>query len=152
MRFSEHLWIMENTYREAEKAFQLGEVPVAAIITDSEGREVLRAHNLKEKNQDASAHAEIIALRELAKKNSSWRLNNFNLYVNLEPCPMCMSAISQFRISKLIFGAYDPKGGAISLGYNIHKDQRLNHQFEVIGGIMQYKNSKLISEFFKIRR
>mgnify|MGYP000727869462 CR=1 FL=1 len=152
MKYADHLWIMENAHEEAKLAFNKGEVPVGAIITDSLGREVSKAHNTKEKNLDATAHAEILALKLAAKKLGSWRLNNLNLYVTLEPCPMCLSAISQFRISKIFFGAYDTKGGALSLGYNMHSDSRLNHQFDVMGGLDQYRNSNLLSDFFKLRR
>lgn len=143
---------MENAHKEALLAFNEGEVPVGAIVTDSLGKEIARARNTKEKNLDASAHAEILALKLAAQKLGNWRLNDHHLYVTLEPCPMCLSAISQFRISKVFFSAYDSKGGALSLGYNIHKDLRLNHRFNVIGGLDQYKNSNLLSDFFKLRR
>ncbi len=152
MRFAEHLWIMENAFRQAELAALEGEVPVGAIITDQEGREIAKAYNKKEANHDACAHAEILVMKKVAKNISNWRLNQFNLYVTLEPCIMCMSAISQFRIKNLIFGAYDPKGGALSLNYNIHKDERLNHKIKVLGGVSQYKCSKILSDFFKLKR
>lgn len=148
----DHLWIMDNTLKIAAQAYEKGEVPVAAIIIDELGKEISSAHNLKEKKQDASAHAEIIALKEAAQKKGNWRLNNCTMYVTLEPCPMCLSAISQFRIKNLVFGAYDSKGGAISLGYSIHKDQRLNHKINVVGGIRHYQCSKILSSFFKEQR
>ncbi len=152
MKYADHLWIMNNAHKEALLAFNEGEVPVGAIVTDSFGKELSRAHNTKEKDLDASAHAEILALKLAAKKLGSWRLNDCSLYITLEPCPMCLSAISQFRIKNVFFGAYDSKGGAISLGYNIHKDPKLNHRFNIIGGLDQYKNSNLLSDFFKLRR
>ncbi len=143
---------MGTALLEAEKAYNLGEVPVGAVVIDSIGSIVSTAHNLKEKNKDASAHAEILALRAAAEKIKNWRLNEHTLIVTLEPCPMCMAAMNSFRIKKLIFGAYDSKGGALSLGYNSHKDSRLNHSFEVTGGIMHYECSNMLSQFFKERR
>jgi tRNA(adenine34) deaminase len=146
------VWNMQNALILAQKAYKENEVPVGAIVLNKDGLEVASAYNLKEKNLDSSAHAEILALKEASQKTNGWRLTGHTLFVTLEPCIMCLSAISQFRINKLIFGAYDPKAGSISLGYNIHNDPRLNHKFDIIGGILHYQSSQLLSQFFKERR
>lgn len=143
---------MQGALEEAYKASKIDEVPVGAIVVDGDGRIISLGHNEKEKNKDASAHAEIIALKKAAENKGDWRLENCTLFVTLEPCPMCMSAISQFRIKTLVFGAYDKKGGALSLGYNFHNDERLNHKFNVIGGIHHYPCSNILSKFFKEKR
>ena len=104
MRFHDHLWIMQNAF-DMTRGIVLGsEVPVAAIVTDDKGKEIARATNQKEKNFDSSAHAEILALRGAAQVLKNWRLKDCHLYVTLEPCVMCLSAMSQFRVSKLFFG------------------------------------------------
>lgn len=148
----DHVWIMQNAYEMSRDIFYHKEVPIAAIVTDSKGTEISRATNSKEGLLDASGHAEINALKKAAQSLKTWRLNDCHLYVTLEPCPMCLSAISQFRVSKLFFSAYDSKGGAISLGYHLHKDPRLNHKFQVMGGILQYQSSKLLSNYFREKR
>lgn len=137
---------------EAEKAFQEDEVPVGAIIVRDDGKIISRARNRKEATRDASDHAEMIALKAASKELGDWRLTNCHLLVTLEPCLMCMGAMSQFRIGSLFFGAYDPKGGAISIGQKSFKNPALNHQFKVVGGIQHYQCSKMLSEFFKTKR
>ena len=98
------------------------------------------------------AHAEVLSLIEGGKKLNNWRLSDCTLYVTLEPCPMCLSAMVQARLGLCVFGAYDPKGGALSLGYHMHQDKRLNHQFKIMGGIRHFETSRLLSTFFKQRR
>lgn len=137
---------------QAEEAFKKQEVPVGAVIADSDGKIISRAHNLKEKTHDPCGHAEILAIREAAQKVKGWRLSGMHLYVTLEPCLMCMGAIIQARLDVLHFGAYDLKGGALSLGHKFHEDPRLNHSFSIIGGLEHYQCSKILSEFFKQRR
>jgi len=143
---------MSEALKEANEAYRLDEVPVGAVIVDSDGVIISRAHNLKETNNNPCGHAEILAIQEAANRLSNWRLLDSSIFVTLEPCPMCLSAISQARISKLIFGAYDSKGGALSLGYNFYSDKRLNHNFSVIGGINHFECSKILSDFFKQKR
>lgn len=143
---------MSLAYEQAQVAAWNGEVPVGAIIISEQGQLLSQTYNLKERNFDSCAHAEILAIREAGKQNQNWRLNNCVIFVTLEPCPMCLSSILQSRIDHLYFGAYDPKGGALSLGYNFYKDKRLNHNFGVTGGIQHYKCSDLLSQFFKQRR
>ncbi|MBY0516025.1 MAG: nucleoside deaminase [Bacteriovoracaceae bacterium] len=151
-KLEDHLWFMKLSLEQADLAWKLQEVPIGAVIVDSKGEILARTHNLKETAHDACGHAEILAIQEASKKLNSWRLNDCRLYVTLEPCPMCLSAIGQARLSQVIFGAYDRKGGAISLGYPLHNDQRLNHRFSVMGGVMHFECSKQLSDFFKQRR
>lgn len=152
LNLSDHFWFMRSAVEEAEKAWKGGEVPIGALIVDDNGVVISRAHNLKESVSNPCGHAEIIAIQEAAKKKADWRLTDCTLYVTLEPCPMCLSAIGQARIKQVIFGAYDSKGGAISLGYPLHKDLRLNHRFGVMGGVLHFECSRILSQFFKERR
>lgn len=152
MNFNEINFLMDKALENAHQAARLDEVPVGAVIADTYGKIIAIAHNTKEKEQQACHHAEILALSEASKQMGSWRLNEHNLYVTLEPCPMCMAAILQARLNAVFFGAYDPKGGSVSLGYNFHKDKRLNHNFKVYGGFKHLECSKLVSDFFKQKR
>jgi tRNA(adenine34) deaminase len=156
MHFSEsmndHIWFQRLAIEQAELAWRLGEVPVGAIVVDPNGDVVSRAHNLKETTHNPCGHAEILAIQEAAQKLGSWRLNDCRIYVTLEPCTMCLAAIAHARIQQVVFGAYDPKGGAISLGYALHKDSRLNHRFSMMGGVLHFDCSRMLSEFFKQRR
>lgn len=147
-----HLWLMDEALREAESAYHKDEVPVGALVVDSCGVVLSQAHNLKEKTNNPCGHAEILAIIQAGKKINNWRLLQCSLYVTLEPCPMCLSALVQARIEHLYFGAYDAKGGALSLQYNFHKDQKLNHSFTVLGGLRHLECSKLLSTFFKEKR
>lgn len=149
---TDHLWLMDEALKEAHKAYREDEVPIGAVVVDSEGTIISRAHNQKEKVHNPCGHAEILAITEAAKKLNNWRLLNCSLYVTLEPCPMCLSALVQARIGHLYFGAYDAKGGALSLNYNFYKDQKLNHSFPVLGGLRHFECSKLLSTFFKEKR
>ncbi|MFP4017209.1 MAG: tRNA adenosine(34) deaminase TadA [Halanaerobiales bacterium] len=134
---------------EAKKALEIEEVPIGAIVVCN-GKIVGRGHNLKERDFDPTAHAEIIALQDAAGNLQNWRLDDCDLYVTIEPCPMCAGAIVQARIRRLVFGAYDPKAGATGSLYNIVKDQRLNHQVtEVAAGILAEESRNLMQEFFK---
>lgn len=149
---TDQLWLMDEALKEAEKAYREDEVPIGAVIADEKGNILARAHNQKEKVHNACGHAEILAIIEASKKLSNWRLTNCALYVTLEPCPMCLSAMVQSRIGKLFFGAYDPKGGALSLNYNFYKERKLNHAFPVQGGLRHFECSRLLSSFFKEKR
>lgn len=146
------LWFMELAYEEAYIAAQKSEVPVGAIVVSPDGKLISKAHNRKEMDNDPTGHAELIAIREACRIQNNWRLSGCSLFVTLEPCPMCLSAIAQSRVSSLYFAAYDKKGGSISLGYSFQKDRRLNHEFKVVGGVEHFKNSQLLSKFFKERR
>lgn len=148
----DHQWFMKLAVEQADLAWKKGEVPVGALVVSSKGEILSATHNLKESVHNPCGHAEILAIQDAAQKNQDWRLINCTLYVTLEPCPMCLSAISHARISEVVFGAYDSKGGALSLGYHFHKDARLNHRFSMLGGVEHYSCSKLLSDFFKTRR
>ena len=152
MKFSDHLWNMSLALEEAEEAFRRYEVPVGAIIINEHGAEIARSYNVKEKDNNPCGHAEILAIQKASATIKNWRLNGCTMYVTLEPCPMCLGAMIQSRISNLIFGAYDPKGGAISLGYNLYNDKRLNHSISIVGGIKHLECGKLMSTFFRQHR
>jgi tRNA(adenine34) deaminase len=143
---------MSLALEEAEAAYKLDEVPVGAVIVSEDGKIIAKAHNLKESHHNPCGHAEIIAITSASREKESWRLLNCTLYATLEPCLMCMGAIIQARLKTVVFGAYDTKAGAISLGYPIHCDPRLNHQLNVIGGIEHFNCSKILSQFFREKR
>ena len=151
-KFRDIEWNMESALLEAELAYKNNEVPVGAVIVDKSGTILSKAHNEKESNFDPCGHAEILALKKAASLNKSWRLKDTILYVTLEPCPMCLSAALQARVGAIVFGAYDLKGGAISLGYNLYKDERLNHNCPIVGGVLHYKCSNILSNFFREKR
>ena len=139
---------MKLALSEAEKAGKKGDVPIGAVVVV--GSEVVaRGHNLREANADPTAHAEMIAIRKAANKLKSWRLLNSTLYVTVEPCVMCMGAIVLARIPRLVFGCYDPKGGAVGSLYDISDDKRLNHRVEVASGVMAEEAKTLLKDFFK---
>jgi len=145
-------WFMNMAIENANLAIGRGEVPVGAVVVSPDGRALSQAFNEKEYEFDACGHAEIVAIRRAGAVIKNWRLSGCTLFVTLEPCPMCLAAMVHARIERVVFGAYDKKGGAFSLGYNLYKDERLNHQFSVLGGIEHYRCSRLLSEFFKKRR
>jgi tRNA(adenine34) deaminase len=149
---TDHLWYMGIALEQADLAYKAQEVPVGAVLVSPDGEVLARGYNLKESHYNSVAHAEILCIIEASKKLSNWRLTDCTLYVTLEPCPMCLAALVQARVKQCVFGAYDAKGGALSLGYHIHQDQRLNHRFSVWGGVRHYDCSRLLSQFFKERR
>lgn len=138
---------MTRAITEARKAEAKDEVPIGCVIV-SAGRIIARGHNLRETSQDPAAHAEMIAIRKAARKLGSWRLLNCTLYVTLEPCTMCMGAIILARIPTLVFGCYDPKGGAAGSLYDLSADPRLNHTVALVPQIMESECSGLLSSFF----
>lgn len=129
-----------------------GEVPVGAVIVDGHGEILAQAHNLTEKRSDPTAHAEILALRQAAATRGSPRLNDCDLYVTLEPCPMCAHAISLARIKRLYFGAEDTKGGGVENGPRLFESPSCHHRPEVYGGIAEREAAKLLQRFFRARR
>lgn len=146
-------WPMKLALEQAELAQKIQEVPIGAVIVETEsGKVVSKAHNLKESVHDPCGHAEILAIRLAAEKLSSWRLTGHSLFVTLEPCSMCMGAIIQARLDHIYFGAYDKKAGSVSLGLNLHQNKSLNHQVSVTGGILHHDCSKILSDFFRLRR
>ena len=134
--------------KEAKKAFELGEIPIGAVIVKDE-EIIARGHNLREVTKDPTAHAEIIAIRRASEVLGGWRLTNCDLYVTIEPCPMCAGAIMMSRINKLFIGSMDPKGGAAGSLYNIVNDDRLNHRTEIIYDVLRDECSSIMKEFFK---
>ena len=135
---------------EAEKAREKGEVPVGAVIV-KDGEIIARAHNLKETLKDPTAHAEILAIREACNKLNNWRLHGCEMYVTLEPCPMCAGAILQSRLSKIYIGTFDDTTGAAGSVVNILQNHNLNHFLEVVWENDE-KCSKILTKFFKDRR
>jgi tRNA(adenine34) deaminase len=136
---------------EARKAFLAGEVTVGAIVV-RDARIIASAHNGPVGLHDPSAHAEILALRQAAITERNYRLTGTTLYVTIEPCLMCAGALIQARVSRLVFGAPDPKGGAVVSLYRVLEDSRLNHRIEVIGGVLQEECGELLSRFFREKR
>ena len=137
---------------EAEKAGQMGEVPIGAILVSEDGHVLSSTHNRTIDLADPTAHAEILALREAALKINNYRLLNTTLYVTVEPCIMCMGAIVHARISKLVFGTGDPKWGAAGSLYNFAEDDRLNHRVAITNGVCQQECRRLMQEFFRGKR
>jgi len=138
---------MEQAIIEAKKAVSLGEVPVGAIIV-YKGNIIARAHNLRENNNNALAHAEILAINEACNKLNSWRLDECELYVTLEPCPMCAGAIINSRIRAVYFGAYDSKGGACGSIVDLFRKGSFNHTPVLYGGIMEEACEEVLKDFF----
>ena len=137
----------------ARRAAARGEVPVGAVVVDGGTGDILvRRHNLVEAHSDPTAHAELLALRAAARRLGSARLGHCDLYVTLEPCPMCAQAISFARIRRLYFGASDPKGGGVEHGPRIFTQPTCHHRPEVIGGLRESECSALLKDFFKARR
>lgn len=137
--------------REAKKAGDRGEIPIGAVVV-KDGVVVGRGYNLRESRHDPVAHAEIIAIRQAARKLGSWRLSGTTLYVTLEPCLMCMGAILLARINKVVFGCFDPKGGAAGSLYDLSNDPRLNHRLPLVVGIREAECSAMLSGFFAALR
>lgn len=138
---------MDIALQEAVIAGQKQEVPVGAIIIAND-EVVSKAHNLKESNHRATAHAEILAIESACQKLGRWRLSDCTLYVTMEPCLMCAGAIIQSRIGKVVFGCADLKAGAVASLYQTLGDSRLNHRPEVIGGVHEQVCSRLLKDFF----
>jgi tRNA(adenine34) deaminase len=154
------LSLISNSYKEqmqqaleiAKSAVAAGDVPVGALVLNPEGKVVSTGFNRREIDNDPSAHAEIIALREAAIINKSWRLDGHTIIVTLEPCAMCAGAISQARIKTLVFGAWDAKAGAVGSVWDVLRDPRTLHQVEVISGVNESECAAVLSEFFKNNR
>ncbi len=145
----DHTRYMRLALEEARAAFASDEVPIGAVIV-LDGEVVSRAHNMKEQWKDATAHAETVAIKRAVERLGHWRyLREAALYVTLEPCPMCAGAIVQSRIKLLVYGADDPKAGAVHSLMNIVQDPRLNHRVQVVAGVLEQECSELMKEFFR---
>lgn len=146
-----HEAFMRLAYREAQQALEENEVPVGAVIVHGE-RVVAAAHNQREQLRDPTAHAEMIAITQAAEALGSWRLDDCILYVTLEPCPMCAGAILQARLPWLVYGAADPKAGAVHTLYQLLADPRLNHRCQTVSGILAGPCGEILSDFFRKQR
>ena len=142
---------MKLAVRQALIAKEKDEVPIGAVIV-KDGNVVARAHNLMEKTQLATAHAEILAINKACKKLKSWRLDGAEIYITVEPCAMCAGAIVNARISKVYFGAYENKSGCAQSKYPVLTDNGLNHSTEFVGGVMQDVCANIIKKYFKEKR
>ncbi|KAA0232789.1 MAG: tRNA-specific adenosine deaminase [Acidimicrobiales bacterium] len=142
---------MQQAIEEARLAPSHADVPVGAIAV-ADCRIVARAHNEREKRADATAHAEVLALRAASELLGTWRLDGLTMVVTIEPCVMCAGALLNARVERVVFGAFDPKAGALGSLYNVGVDPRLNHELEVLGGVMADESGQLLSQFFADRR
>ncbi|MBH47363.1 MAG: hypothetical protein CME71_04250 [Halobacteriovorax sp.] len=150
--FFEDEWFMKMALEQAEHASNQSEVPVGAVIVDQAGIVLAKGHNLKEQTNNPCGHAEIVTIMKACEQLEDWRLENTTLYVTLEPCAMCAGAIIHSRIGRVVFGAYDHKGGVLSCSMNLFGNQKLNHKVEIVGGVLHFECAKQLSVFFKQRR
>ena len=142
---------MKEALKEAKKAELIDEVPIGCVIVKDD-KIIARGHNQRETNQNPTGHAEIIAINKASKKLKSWRLEGCDIYVTLEPCIMCSGAIIQSRISKVYYGASDPKGGALGSSINVLDAKNINHHPEVISSVLKEECSSIITNYFKQKR
>ncbi|GAA2865380.1 tRNA adenosine(34) deaminase TadA [Lactobacillus intestinalis] len=140
---------MELALEEANKALKQDEVPIGAIVVDPDGKVIGKGYNRRELDQDATQHAEMIAIREACKNIGLWRLIDCSLFVTLEPCPMCAGAIINSRIKDVYFGAMDPKAGACGSVVDLFSVEKFNHHPHVIRGLFQEKSSQMLKDFFR---
>jgi tRNA(adenine34) deaminase len=152
-----HEAFMRMALREAEIAFEADEVPIGAVVVHqpapgSAPRVIGAAHNQREQLRDPTAHAEMIAITQAAEALGNWRLEGCTLYVTLEPCPMCAGAMVLARLPRVVYGASDPKAGAVTTLYRLLDDPRLNHRAEVIGGVLGEACGAILSRFFAGKR
>ena len=136
----------------AKVAGDSGDVPVGAIVVNEAGEILGSGQNLREKNNDPSAHAEIVAMRQAAEKIGSWRLDNLTMVVTLEPCAMCAGAISQSRFKRLVFGTWDEKAGAVGSVWDLVRDGRSLNKVEVVSGVMEQECGQVLKSFFSSKR
>ncbi|ARJ51107.1 tRNA adenosine(34) deaminase TadA [Staphylococcus lutrae] len=146
-----HQYYMSIALEEARQAAQKGEVPIGAIVV-KDGEIIARAHNLREIDQQPTAHAEHIAIEQAAKVLGTWRLEGCTLYVTLEPCVMCAGAIVMSRVDQVVYGAADPKGGCVGSLMNLVQDHRMNHRATVVTGVLAYSCGEILRQFFKSLR
>ena len=143
---------MEIALEEAQAAAQRGEVPVGAVVTDARGAVLARAGNRVEERRDPTGHAEMLAMREAAALRGAKHLADATLWVTLEPCAMCAQGASLFRVARVVFAAYDPKGGGVEHGARVFAHPQCNHAPEVVGGVRESDAASLLREFFSARR
>jgi len=143
---------MRAALKLAERGQSQNEVPIGALIVDKSGKILAKATNLRETHNTTLGHAELVAIHRACKKLGSWRLLDCTLYVTLEPCFMCAGALVQSRINRVVYGAIDPKGGALHSLAQLGSDKRLNHQFEITAGVLKDECGMMLKEFFKKKR
>jgi tRNA(adenine34) deaminase len=139
---------MSLALSEADAAPVHGDVPVGAVIVDAAGNELARDHNRREETGDPTAHAELLALRTACLRQKHWRLEGATVFVTLEPCPMCAGALVNARVARVVFGAHDPKAGALASLYTLGSDTRLNHRFTVTPGVLATEGARRLTAFF----
>jgi tRNA(adenine34) deaminase len=152
MSYSENdIYFMRLALEEAEAAFNADEVPVGAVIVEGDAL-IARTHNRRESSNDPTGHAELLALRVASQKLQRWRLSDSTLYVTKEPCIMCAGAMVNARLGRLVYGCRDEKGGAVYSLYKLLSDHRLNHQVEVVSGVLGDECAEILKRFFQERR
>ncbi|MBP5296399.1 MAG: nucleoside deaminase [Bacteriovoracaceae bacterium] len=147
-----HFKCMAQALAMAQQAAKQGEVPVGAVIANLQGKIIAQSGNQKESTANPCGHAEILAITQAAHQLQTWRLNGHLIYVSLEPCLMCMAAISQARLDGLIFAAYDAKFGGVALYHQAAWQKKINHRLAIIGGFQQLQSAALLREFFQQKR
>jgi tRNA(adenine34) deaminase len=145
---TDEAWML-RALGEAELAAEHADVPIGCVIIDSHATELARAHNRREVDHDPTAHAEILALRLAAERRRHWRLDDCTVFVTLEPCAMCAGALVNARVARLVFGAHDPKAGAVASLFELGRDVRLNHRFPVAGGLLADRAASQLQAFFR---
>ncbi len=148
---ADDVFFMQRALDLARRAAAWGDVPVGAVVV-RDGRIVGEGANVRERDADPTGHAEIVALREACRTAGRWRVDGATLYVTLEPCPMCAGALVAARLARVVYGATDPKGGAVRTLYRICDDERLNHRLEVAGGVLAEPCGAILSDFFRRAR
>jgi tRNA(adenine34) deaminase len=149
-QLTHRMW-MDRALAEAKLALEHDDVPVGAVVV-RDGAVLAAAHNRREVDRDPTAHAEVLAVREAARRLGSWRLDGCTLYVTLEPCTMCAGALVLARLPELVFAATDPKAGAVGSLYDVAREPRLNHRVEVVSGVLAEECGQLLKRFFGARR
>jgi len=144
-------YFMRLALEQAGLAAEIDEVPIGAVVVVDD-EIISSAHNRREIDHDPASHAELIAIREASQKLERWRLSDATVYVTLEPCPMCAGLMHQARIARCVYGASDPKAGALGTLYDLHSDTRLNHRFDVTSGVLADESASLLKDFFARKR
>jgi len=147
-----HEGFMRQAIEQAKIAGKRGDIPIGAVIVTDQGEVIARAGNSREQLKDPTAHAEILALRAAGTQLNDWRIVRSTMYVTLEPCPMCAGAITMARVPRLVIGAWNDEYGAVGSRWDLVRDQRMNHQVEVIPGVLENETGKLAREFFSEKR
>ena len=143
---------MRAALDEARAALATGDVPIGAVVIGPEGTAIAHGRNVREADTDPTGHAEVVALRAAARERGEWRLEGCTLVVTLEPCTMCAGAAVLSRVERVVFGAFDPKAGAVGSLWDVVRDRRLNHRPEVVSGVLAEESAALLGDFFATHR